>query len=110
LRWAPNIDALMMSYERTGIVPPALASRPTITPDVSYLLECFALLSRHRQSNGFATNPIPLADIVAVSGPLGFRSSSDFLFFAEIMGDMDREFLSYDQEQQKLKAATKKRR
>jgi hypothetical protein len=76
---------------------------------VAYLLECFSLLSRHRQSNGFASNPLSLIDIVAVSGPLGFRSSDEFLFFAEVMGEMDREYLSFDHEQQKLRAATKKR-
>lgn len=100
----------MLSYERTGIVPHALASRPTVTPDVAYFLECFALLSRHRQSNGFAANPLPLADIVAVSFPLGFRGPDDFLFFVEIMGEMDREFLNYSGEQQKLRSATKKHR
>lgn len=100
----------MLSYERTGIVPPALASRPFITPDVAYLMECFSLLSRHRQSNGFGVNPLPLADIVAVSGPLGFRSASDFLFFAEIMGEMDREFLDYANEQRKLTSATRPKR
>lgn len=100
----------MLSYERTGNVPQALASRPTITPDVAYLMECFSLLSRHRQSNGFGANPLPLADIVAVSVPLGFRSASDFLFFAEVMGEMDREFLEYANEQRKLTSASRTKR
>lgn len=110
MRWAPNLDALLLSYQRTGNVPPALASRPTLTPDVSYLLECFSLLSRHRQSNGFGSNPLALADIVAVAAPLGFRTNDEFLFFAEVMGGMDDEFLTFHQEQRTLKANIKKPR
>jgi hypothetical protein len=101
LRWAPNIDALLISYERTGIVPLALASRPTITPDVAYFIECFGLLNAHRPSGGFGIGPIPLSDIVAVSGPFGFRTSDEFLFFAEIIGAMDREFLDFANEKRK---------
>ena len=97
----------MLSYARTGNVPQALASRPVVTPDVAYLLECFSLLSRHRQSGGFGVNPIPLVDVVAASAPLGFYTPPDFLFFAEIMGDMDRVFMDYAAEQQKLASATK---
>ena len=41
------------------------------TPDVAYFLECFSLISRHRQSNGFGVNPLSLVDIVAVAAPLG---------------------------------------
>lgn len=100
----------MLSYERTGNVPHALASRPHITPDVAYLMECFSLLSRHRQSNGFGVNPLPLADIVAVSGPLGFRSPHDFLFFAEVMGEMDSEFLAYAEEQRRQSGSTSRRK
>ena len=107
MRWAHNIDALMLSYERTGIVPPALANQPIITPDVAYFMECFSLLSRHRQSSGFGVNPLPLMDIVAVSGPLGYRTPDEFLFFAEIIGGMDQEFLSYFNERQKTESASK---
>lgn len=97
----------MLSYARTGNVPQALASRPVVTPDVAYLLECFSLLSRHRQSGGFGVNPIPLVDVVAVAAPLGFTTPPDFLFFMEIMGELDRVFMDYAAEQQKLAAATK---
>jgi len=110
LRWAHNLDALMLSYERTGNVPPALANQPTITPDVAYFMECFSLLSRHRQSNGFGANPLPLMDIVAVSGPLGYRTPDEFLFFAEIIGEMDQEFMTYVNERQKIDSASKKKR
>ena len=97
----------MLSYERTGIVPPALASQPTITPDVAYFMECFSLLSRHRQSGGFGVNPLSLVDIVVVAGPLGYRTPDEFLFFAEIIGGMDQEFLSYFNERQKIESASK---
>ncbi len=97
----------MISYGRTGIVPKALADQPTITPDVAYFMECFSLLSRHRQSNGFGANPLALMDIVAVAGPLGYRTPDEFLFFAEIIGEMDQEFLSYINERQKIDAASK---
>ena len=97
----------MLSYERTGIVPPALASQPTITPDVAYFMECFSLLSRHRQSSGFGANPLSLVDIVVVAGPLGYRTPDEFLFFAEIIGGMDQEFLSYFNERQKIESASK---
>jgi hypothetical protein len=69
-------------------------------------MECFSLLSRHRQSSGFGANPISLADIVAVSAPLGFRSVTDFLFFADVMGELDREFMTYAAEQQRLASTT----
>ena len=110
MRWAPNLDALLISYERTGIVPPALASRPVLTPEVAYFIECFGLLNAHRQSSGFGVSPLPLADIVAVSGPLGFRTSDEFLFFAEIISALDREFLDYADEKQKRDSATKSKR
>jgi hypothetical protein len=51
-----------------------------------------------------------LADIVAVSGPLGFRTSDEFLFFAEIISALDREFLDYADEKQKRDSATKSKR
>ena len=97
----------MLSYERTGIVPPALASQPTITPDVAYFMECFSLLSRHRQSSGFGVNPLSLVDIVVVAGPLGYHTPDEFLFFAEVIGGMDQEFLSYFNERQKIESASK---
>lgn len=97
----------MLSYERTGIVPPALASQPTLTPDVAYFMECFSLLSRHRQSSGFGANPLSLVDIVVVAGPLGYRTPDEFLFFAEVIGGMDQEFLSYFNERQKIESASK---
>ena len=107
MRWAHSLDALMLSYERTGIVLPALASQPIITPDVAYFMECFSLLSRHRQSSGFGANPLSLVDIVVVAGPLGYRTPDEFLFFAEIIGGMDQEFLSYFNERQKIESASK---
>lgn len=110
MRWAPNIDALLLSYARTGNVPQALASRPTLTPEIAFFLECFGFLSRHRQSNGYTRNPIPLVDIVAVAGPLGFRTSDEFLFFAEIMSEMDVEYMTYQDERLKMSAATKTKR
>lgn len=104
------MDALLLSYERTGKVPHALASQPIITPDVAYFLECFSLISRHRQSNGFGVNPIPLVDIAAVSSPLGYRTPDEFMFFAEIMGELDQEFLRFVSERNKLDAASKSKR
>ena len=87
-----------------------MENQPVLTPDVAYFLECFSLISRHRQSNGFGVNPLSLVDIVAVAAPLGFKTGDEFLFFAEIIGEMDREFLDYAQERQKLDSATKSKR
>ena len=91
MRWAHNLDALRLSYERTGKVPQALANQPNVTPEVAYFMEYFSLLSRHRQSSGFGVNPLAFGDIVAVSGPLGYRTPDEFLYFAEIISDMDQE-------------------
>ena len=46
-------------------------------------------------------------DIVAVSGPLGYRTPDEFLFFAEVIGGMDQEFLKYYNERQKTESASK---
>ena len=73
-------------------------------------MECFSLLSRHRQSSGFGHNPLPLMDIVAVSGPLGYRTPDEFMFFAEVMGEMDQEFLSYVNERQKIDSSSKSKK
>lgn len=51
--------------------------------------------------------PLSLVDIVVVAGPLGYRTPDEFLFFAEIIGGMDQEFLSYFNERQKIESASK---
>ncbi len=49
-------------------------------------------------------------DIVAVSGPLGYRTPDEFMFFAEVMGEMDQEFLSYVNERQKIDSSSKSKK
>ena len=65
------------------------------------------MLNRHRQSGGFGPSALSLSDIAAVAGPLGFRTANEFIFFAEVIGDMDDEFLTFVSEKRKAEAAAK---
>ena len=86
---------LILSYERTGVIPPALANRPNPGADVLFYLDCYHALARHRPNSGMGLSPVPLPDIKIYADATGFAAPADFLWFSEIIGALDEEFLSF---------------
>ena len=87
------MDALRLSYKKTGVVPPALAEQPVITPDLQFYLESFFFLSSFRGSSGFGPNPLAFSDVYRYAELIGYTSPEDFLPFAEMMRACDQVYL-----------------
>ena len=100
------MEALLLSYQKTGKVPPALQARPEITQDVGFYIECFYFLSRFRSSSGFGPNPLSLLDIETYARKIGYTTTEDFLFFAEVMNSCDQVYLDDVQKRQEAKRKT----
>ena len=96
-------DALWISYQKTGVVPPALEQKPVFTPDLLFYIEAFFYLSSFRGSNGFGANPLALQDILSYCALIGYTSEDDVLFFSEVMRACDHVFLEEQQKQSKAK-------
>lgn len=106
LRWGKGLDALRLSYKRTGEVPKALRDQPDMTRDVRFYLDCFRALTRFRGGSGFGLNPLAFADVSAFADGLGYVPGSEaFLFFLDVISALDSAYMAYSQE--KSKAQTK---
>lgn len=106
MKWDDSLDALLLYQERYGTVPPALLARPEDpSPQASFYLSAFDLLSSFRGSNGFSLNPIPYADIAHYAAQVGYTSPEEFFEFASAIGTLDREYrnLSADKNTKKKK-------
>lgn len=101
------MEALLLSYRKTGKVPPALQSRPELTKDILFYIEAFYFLCRFRTSSGFGPNPLSLLDIEAYARTIGYTSSEDFFFFAEVMSACDQVYLEDVQKRQNAKQRPK---
>ena len=103
-------DALLLSYKKTGVIPPALANEPEITPQLRFYFEAFAFVSRFRTYGMSGPNPISLPDIRVYADKIGYTSTGDFLFFAEIMSACDQVYLEDYQRRSKAESESKKKK
>ncbi|NCC40468.1 MAG: hypothetical protein EOM21_13630 [Gammaproteobacteria bacterium] len=115
LRWGKGLDALRLSYKRTGEVPKALRDQPDMTRDVKFYLDCFRSLTRFRGGSGFGLNPLTYADVSTFASELGYAPGSEpFLFFLDVISALDSAYLTHSQEksktQPKKSASAPKRR
>ena len=81
------------------MLPPALRSRPDITPDLAFYLEAFFFLSGFRSYSMGGPSPIPLSAISEYARLIGYTSSDDILFLAEVVNACDRVYLLKSSEQ-----------
>jgi hypothetical protein len=58
------LNTLHAHYERTGVMPPALASRPTLEICNQIYNEAFNTLSGGRQNSDHVINPITFSDVM----------------------------------------------
>jgi hypothetical protein len=58
-------------------------------------LDSYYALTRHRQAGGMGISPISLGDIKLYSAAVGFASGEDFLWFADIMAELDQTYLEF---------------
>jgi hypothetical protein len=99
LRWSKGMDALRLSYKRTGVVPKALKDQPDMTREVKFYLDCFRSLARFRGGSGFGLNPLSYADVTKLAQDLEYEpGSTEFLFFLDMMSALDAAYLKYSQE------------
>ena len=106
LRWSKGLDALRLSYKRTGEVPKALRDQPDMTRDMRFYLECFRKLSGFRGGSGFGANPLSYTDTSSFALELGYApGSASFLFFLDMLSALDSAYLTYAQESAKTKTA-----
>ena len=88
-------------------MPQALADRPFPGPDTQYYLECFYALSDHRQSGGFGLSPLDLPSIKILADAVGYGEGKDFEWFRYMMAELDRAYLEYMNERQRIESQTR---
>ena len=96
-----------MSYRKTGIVPPALLSKPDVTPDMHFYLDAFNLLSGFRGSSGFGANPLSYGSVADFAEKVGYNQPGDYFFFLDMMSALDSEFLRIIAERKPKPAVSK---
>lgn len=74
-------------------MPPALASRPEESHELSFILEAFSYLSRFRQTGGFGLSPISLDSILTYARMVGYTDEEVALQFAEKISFCDAAYL-----------------
>jgi hypothetical protein len=92
VRWSEGSGALLASYEKTGIVPPALASKPDLTVDVAFYIEAFYFLSGFRSQGFSGPGSLLFSDIIRYAELVGYTASEDIQFFASVMLSCDIAF------------------
>lgn len=75
-------------------MPQALARRPTLRPECREYAQAFLTLNSSRSSNGWAYNPIAIADTLAYARVLGL-SREETLKLVRIVQAMDSEFMNH---------------
>lgn len=95
---------MIRSYERTGIAPAALLSRPDPGPDILFYLECFFSLNRLRPIGYSGPQPLSIPDILCYGDLVGFGAPTDRLWFLDMMAELDEVYRGH------VDAAQKKRR
>lgn len=101
------MDALRLSYEKTGVIPPALARKPELTDDCIFYLEAFYFLSGFRPEGMSGLGPLLLADIERYAALSGYTSANEILFFADVMLACDVAFRNYHAKKSSAKSAAK---
>jgi hypothetical protein len=110
LRWGKGLDALRLSYKRTGEVPKALRDQPDLTKEVRFYLDCFRSLTRFRGGSGFGLNPLSYSDVTKLAQDLEYEpGSASFLFFLDMMSALDSEYLRHSQEKSESARSKTKR-
>lgn len=107
MTWGPNLFVLRESYRRTGVLPPALQSRPDLTRDVAFYLEAFFFLSSFRSYGMGGPLPIPLSEIATYARLIGYNAE-DTLFLAEVINACDSVYLTKVANDTKAAQAAKK--
>ena len=102
------MDALKLSYQKTGVLPPALANQPDITPEMRFYFGAFNRLSRSRTYHMSGPNPIALSEISAYAEKIGYTNADDFFFLADVISACDEVFLEDVAKRQKAKSESKK--
>ena len=65
--WGSKVDFLKKRAKKTGVLPPALATRPTVTPDVDLYYVGWKLLDARRLFNESGAQATPLSDVIAAA-------------------------------------------
>lgn len=101
LQWGKGVDALRLSYRKTGTVPKALAEQPELTPDIRFYLDAFYQLSRFRGSNGFGVNPLVYSEISAYAVSCGFEQHSwSHEVFLDVLAELDSAYTEFMRQKQ----------
>ena len=102
-------DALLLSYRKTGTVPPALQNEPEVTELLRFYFESFAFVSRFRTYGMSGPNPLDFSTIRDYARSIGYTTSGDILFFAEVMSACDQVYLEDYQRRSKAESDKKKK-
>lgn len=84
----------------TGIIPNALATRPSVRPECQQYLEAFFTLSASRSSNGYGLNPVTIGEIKDYALMLDL-DREEALKLLRVVQAMDSSFLEYIAEKNK---------
>jgi len=104
---------LILSYERTGIVPPAWENKPEITPEVEFYLWSFNTLSRYRVKSlggmGGGYGSITWDMVRDFCTLVGFSKPDEIFLMLEVIAACDQVYLEYQAKSAERKAKSQKK-
>lgn len=92
-------------YEKTGELPPSLASKPVLPYLLKDYLDAYIELDRRRQIGYASGQPLSTTDIIGYGLTHGFRR--DMRFFFKVVSRLDDHHLEEEAKKRKAKSKPK---
>lgn len=104
--WGAEVEFLTAIQEDTGVTPPALLSRPSLTDGEGYYLRIFNELSASRNIAEMA-GPIPISECLCYCIFWGIDTLGERETLFKYVTIMDRVYLKYQVEQREKRQKQK---